>query len=147
MRVSKAIRKIVMTYLAAGLSQQDAAAKAGISHITVSNWMNNDPQFVASLNEEIDAANADLKRRLRGDMQIAYKALLDVVQQDTNANAKTRAAIALLQAGGMLSDKAAPPETNIVIEFGDVPSASVDESVPSASIPCGPSISPAGAGV
>jgi hypothetical protein len=129
MRTPKAIRTQIVALLASGRTQREASQATGVSEVCISNWMTKDPEFKRQVDDAIAVLDADLRARLRGSMQRAFAALLEVLAAD-NANAKARAAIALLHAGGYLRDKAEGTKQDIVVEFGESPVQNEDKNKP-----------------
>jgi transposase-like protein len=115
-RVSKAMKAKAVELIAAGYTQSETARQVGIGRATITRWTN-DAEFESAVETAV-AENADaLRHRLQASMDRAYNALVEVLSSD-NHNAKVRAAIALLTAGGYLHEQAAQAPGDIEIKLG-----------------------------
>ena len=118
MRIPKATRQKIVALLATGSTQRDAAKVVGISEVTLSAWMRKDLVFQQEVEGAVAQENEWLRTRLRGTMQQAFDTLVAVMLNSRNDNARVRAAISVLTAGGHLHEAPEQPPGDVVVQLG-----------------------------
>lgn len=117
MKVSKAVKNRVIVELAGGKSQAAAAQAAGVTPKAVCHWLKDD-DYRAQLDEAIEQNSQKLRDQIRASMQAAFDSLLDIAVNGHNENARIRASIALLTAGGHLHEAPEEKPGDVVVKLG-----------------------------
>ena len=92
-------QKRALAALLAGMTQEDAAAAAGVAYSTIRRWLD-DPVFGGELERQSSAAVMDAARRLTGAMQTAIDVFDDMMTSPESSPAlKLRAANYTVQHG------------------------------------------------
>lgn len=90
------------------------AREIGVSRVTLSRWVNQDAKFKAALNRarsEIHAAHAD---RMRALSLRAFDVLEELLQPETPAYVRLRAALAVIDAAKKLASDVGPTSAEII---------------------------------
>jgi predicted transcriptional regulator len=116
-KLSKATKTKAIELLSSGKSQLDTAHALGLTPKCVCNWVA-DEEFSKELDIAIERNSEALRTKIRTSMETAYNALMDIVQNGANENARVRAAVAVLTAGGYLHEKPGEKMGDVVIKLG-----------------------------
>jgi predicted transcriptional regulator len=117
MKVSRAVRNKVINLIASGQTQRAAAKEAGVTETAVSRWLADDA-YRAQLDAAIEQNSAKLRDQIRASMQVAFEVLMSIAANGHNENARIRAAIALLTAGGHLHEQPEEKPGDVVVKLG-----------------------------
>ena len=91
-----------MLCLAGGGSQIEAATEAGVDRTTIQRWLRN-PEFVAAVDAEIEAALASARKSLRAAAPKAVSALLSIAgNEEAPESARVQAAKEILNRVGLV---------------------------------------------
>lgn len=91
-----------VSLLVSGLSNKKVAEEIGVTDWTVSQWLNNNQEFIRAVKNETESITALARRKLAATVVDAVDTLADTVKTGSGSANRTKAAITILDKAGIV---------------------------------------------